>query len=163
MDNQQGNSITTTNNWQLISLEKQLEKIRNEQRTLMQETMKKLFFLQNLESTIEAKVNASSNIANPNSAAEPTIDISRETLNKYIEKIDDQNLNEGIIIEKTDSSTDSVTLIATDASKGESGSRPIATIACAFNTASPYNIAACLLYTSPSPRDKRQSRMPSSA
>ena len=26
-----------------------------------------------------------------------------------------------------------------------------------------YRISACLLYTSPSPRDKRQSRMPSSA
>ena len=26
-----------------------------------------------------------------------------------------------------------------------------------------YNIKTCLLYTSPSPRDKRQSRMPSSA
>ena len=28
---------------------------------------------------------------------------------------------------------------------------------------SPDQVAACLLYTSPSPRDKRQSRMPSSA
>ena len=27
----------------------------------------------------------------------------------------------------------------------------------------PFNLVACLLYTSPSPRDKRQSRMPSSA
>ena len=27
----------------------------------------------------------------------------------------------------------------------------------------PYRILGCLLYTSPSPRDKRQSRMPSSA
>ena len=27
----------------------------------------------------------------------------------------------------------------------------------------PNNLRACLLYTSPSPRDKRQSRMPSSA
>ena len=27
----------------------------------------------------------------------------------------------------------------------------------------PYEIITCLLYTSPSPRDKRQSRMPSSA
>ena len=26
-----------------------------------------------------------------------------------------------------------------------------------------FNLTACLLYTSPSPRDKRQSRMPSSA
>ena len=28
---------------------------------------------------------------------------------------------------------------------------------------SPYDFSRCLLYTSPSPRDKRQSRMPSSA
>ena len=27
----------------------------------------------------------------------------------------------------------------------------------------PFTVTACLLYTSPSPRDKRQSRMPSSA
>lgn len=109
--------------------------------------MKKLLFLQNLESAIEAIVNASSNIANPNSATESTINISKESLNKYMEKIDDQNLNEGIIIEKKDSTTDSVTLIATDASKGESGSRPIASIACAFNIASPYNIAAPSIYS----------------
>ena len=31
------------------------------------------------------------------------------------------------------------------------------------NVASQYGIRSCLLYTSPSPRDKRQSRMPSSA
>ena len=29
--------------------------------------------------------------------------------------------------------------------------------------ATPFRLLACLLYTSPSPRDKRQSRMPSSA
>ena len=32
-----------------------------------------------------------------------------------------------------------------------------------FFTKEDYNNKACLLYTSPSPRDKRQSRMPSSA
>ena len=32
-----------------------------------------------------------------------------------------------------------------------------------FYAQSIYNLGACLLYTSPSPRDKRQSRMPSSA
>ena len=31
------------------------------------------------------------------------------------------------------------------------------------HTAGPFTISPCLLYTSPSPRDKRQSRMPSSA
>ena len=31
------------------------------------------------------------------------------------------------------------------------------------SSAAPYNLCNCLLYTSPSPRDKRQSRMPSSA
>ena len=31
------------------------------------------------------------------------------------------------------------------------------------NFVSPYDATICLLYTSPSPRDKRQSRMPSSA
>ena len=31
------------------------------------------------------------------------------------------------------------------------------------NDLSDYEVKACLLYTSPSPRDKRQSRMPSSA
>ena len=33
----------------------------------------------------------------------------------------------------------------------------------AAKTGSPTNDKSCLLYTSPSPRDKRQSRMPSSA
>ena len=32
-----------------------------------------------------------------------------------------------------------------------------------FDSVSPSSSGACLLYTSPSPRDKRQSRMPSSA
>ena len=32
-----------------------------------------------------------------------------------------------------------------------------------FNDKNYKNVNACLLYTSPSPRDKRQSRMPSSA
>ena len=33
----------------------------------------------------------------------------------------------------------------------------------AFLKAKGYSVSICLLYTSPSPRDKRQSRMPSSA
>ena len=34
---------------------------------------------------------------------------------------------------------------------------------CEVNNVEPEGAKSCLLYTSPSPRDKRQSRMPSSA
>ena len=46
---------------------------------------------------------------------------------------------------------------------GEAFLEPDEIDAIAFYDNSPRTIDRCLLYTSPSPRDKRQSRMPSSA
>ena len=44
------------------------------------------------------------------------------------------------------------------------GDDAVATLARAFIAVAPFfKLYSCLLYTSPSPRDKRQSRMPSSA
>ena len=40
---------------------------------------------------------------------------------------------------------------------------PYSRVACETLTTTNKVVLACLLYTSPSPRDKRQSRMPSSA
>ena len=39
----------------------------------------------------------------------------------------------------------------------------VASVSCIFGMGNPEDYKDCLLYTSPSPRDKRQSRMPSSA
>ena len=45
----------------------------------------------------------------------------------------------------------------------EMASRGIVPLALVLNSVNPILVQGCLLYTSPSPRDKRQSRMPSSA
>ena len=112
----------------------------------MQETMKKLIFLQNLESSIENIINSMSNTPS-SSAEESTISIPRDRLNHYLDRIDDQNINEGTLIENTDSQMNTVTILATDASRGESGLRSIASIACAFNVASCLNLAAPSIYS----------------
>ena len=112
----------------------------------MQETMKKLIFLQNLESSIETIINSTSNTPTL-PTEESTISISRDRLDRHMMQIDDQNLNEGTLIENNDPQINTVTILATDASRGESGSRSIASIACAFNMASCLNLAAPSIYS----------------
>ena len=136
---------STSATWQITMLERQLHSIRQQKKILMENTVQQLIFLQNTENSLETIINSTSSfpIASSN---DPTMTVPKEMIENIMEKIGNSQV-EGILISENNTLPEEITLLATDASRGEVGSRPLATIACVFSEDSHLNLAAPSIYT----------------
>ena len=132
--------------WQQTSLQTQLSNIRKQKSELMKWTANQLIFLQNIEQTIESVLQSTDPLQPPN--PQNTIKLSMTDLVTHLSNIDDDSLTEGVLLQDLqDPQTQDVTLIATDATRGELSSRRSAAIAVAFSPNSNLNIATPSIFT----------------